>query len=438
MEAVRLVSFAELQKKIEKKEAVVSVVGLGYIGLPTALFYKKKGLSIIGIDTNEELISELREGKIRVKEEGLEELAREHLSEIKVDSSYDSLSQSDVFILCLPSPIDESGKPVTQFLENSLTDIAARVTKECLVLVESTVPVGTTDRLAKYFEKKSGKKLDKDFWFAHCPERVLLGSIVQEMNTNHRLAGGVTEKSTSLAVTFLGTVFSSRLIHPTSARVSETAKLAENASRDVSIAYANELAQICTTLSVDVMDVIALANLHPRVNILNPGLGVGGYCLPKDGWILVESTPDQEEDGVLIQAARKVNDSMPAHVSKRIRDVVLDLSLKPTVGLLGVSFKPNVSDTRNSPSLELITLLGATGMEVVVYDPLVNQEFGDRAVDSLNEMLQSCDIVVLGAAHDILVEELSAGNLRETVLVDPAGKVPNLSEKVRRYVGLSV
>ncbi len=181
-----------------------------------------------------------------------------------------------------------------------------------------------------------------------------------------------------------------------------------------------------------------MANLHPRVNILNPGLGVGGYCLPKDGWILVESTPDQEEDGVLIQAARKVNDSMPAHVSKRIRDVVLDLSLKPTVGLLGVSFKPNVSDTRNSPSLELITLLGATGMEVVVYDPLVNQEFGDRAVDSLNEMLQACDIVVLGAAHDILVEELSAGNLRETVLVDPAGKVPNLSEKVRRYVGLSV
>ncbi|MFQ5831073.1 MAG: nucleotide sugar dehydrogenase [Candidatus Thorarchaeota archaeon] len=438
MEAVRLGSYAELLKKIQRKEAVVSVVGLGYIGLPTALFYKKEGFSIMGIDTNEELVSELREGKIRVREEGLEEWAKEYLSEITVDSSYDNLSQIDVFILCLPSPIDESGKPVTQFLENSLSDIATRVTKECLMLVESTVPVGTTDRLAEYFEEKSGKKLDEDFWFAHCPERVLLGSIVQEMNTNHRLVGGVTEKSTSLAVSFLSTVFSSELIHPTSAMVSETAKLAENAFRDVGIAYANELAQICTELSIDVTEVIALANLHPRVNILNPGLGVGGYCLPKDGWILVESAPVQDNDGVLIQAAREINDSMPAHVSRRIRDVVLDLALKPTVGLLGVSFKPNVSDTRNSPSLELMKLLGATGMEVIVYDPLVHQEFGDRTAGSLSEILNSCDVVVLGAAHDVLVEELGQGDLRRTVLVDPAGKVPYLSEKVRRYVGLSL
>ncbi|MFW9800854.1 MAG: nucleotide sugar dehydrogenase, partial [Candidatus Thorarchaeota archaeon] len=307
-----------------------------------------------------------------------------------------------------------------------------------LVIVESTVPVGTTDRLARYFEKKSGKKLDKDFWFAHCPQRVLPGSIVQEMNDNHRLAGGVTEKSTSLALAFLGTVLAPELLHPTTARVSETAKLAENAFRDVSIAYANELAHICTALSIDVMEVIALANLHPRVNILSPGLGVGGYCLPKDGWILVQSAPGDSDEGVLIQAARQVNTGMPAHVSKRIRDAILDLSLKPTVGLLGVSFKPNVSDTRNSPSLELIKLLWATGIEVVVYDPLVDKEHGDRTVNSLSEILASCDILVLGAAHDVLIEELGARSLDETVLVDPAGKVPHLSDKVRRYVGLSI
>jgi UDP-N-acetyl-D-mannosaminuronic acid dehydrogenase len=258
------------------------------------------------------------------------------------------------------------------------------------------------------------------------------------MDTNHRLAGGVSELSTSLAVAFLKTVFNPELIHPTGARVSETAKLAENAFRDVGIAYANELAKVCTSLSIDVREVIELANLHPRVDILNPSLGVGGYCLPKDGWILVESVRQFDGDGVLIPAARQVNDSMPAHVSKRIRDMVLDLSLRSTVGILGVSFKPNVSDTRNSPSLELIKLLWSTGMEVIVYDPLVEQKVGDRKVDSIEEILQSCDIMVLGAAHDVLLKELHEMDLSEMVFVDPPGVAQNLEKQVRRYVGLSI
>ena len=214
------------------------------------------------------------------------------------------------------------------------------------------------------------------------------------------------------------------------------AKLAENAFRDVEIAYANELAKVCESLSVDVREVIELANLHPRVDILNPGLGVGGYCLPKDGWILVESV--RQFDGVLIPAARQVNDSMPAHVSKRIRDIVLDLSLKSTVGVLGVSYKPNVSDTRNSPSMELINLLWSTGIEVIVYDPLVEQKVGDRKVESIDEILQSCDIVVLGAAHDVLLNELQEKDLSKKVFVDPPGLARNLKTRVRKYVGLSI
>ncbi len=428
----------KLKKKIESKDAKVTIVGLGYIGLPTALFYRRSGLDITGIDTNEELVAELREGKIRVKEDGLERLAEEHLSGISLETSYEGIAESDVIVLCLPSPIDESSKPVTRYLENSVADIASRINKDCLVIVESTVPVGTTEHLSSLYAEISGKIPDKTFWFAHCPERVLPGRVVREMDTNHRLAGGVSEISTSLAVAFLKTIFEHELIHPTSAKVSETAKLAENAFRDVGVAYANELARFCTSLSIDVKEVIKLANLHPRVDILNPGLGVGGYCLPKDGWILVESVRNFDEDGVLIPAARQVNDSMPAHVSKRIRDVVLDLSLKSTVGILGVSFKPNVSDTRNSPSLDLIKLLWSTGIEVIVYDPLVEQMYGDRKAESLDEVLQSCDVVVLGAPHALLLEELREKDLSNVVFVDPPGAASELRGKVRKYLGLSI
>ncbi|TFG06949.1 nucleotide sugar dehydrogenase [Candidatus Thorarchaeota archaeon] len=433
-----MTAYEKLLKKIQDKTATIGVLGLGYIGLPTALFYKRAGFVIHGIDTNEELVAELREGKIRMKEEGLEQIAEEHLSKINLGTSYDEIGEIDVFVLCLPSPIDEQDKPVIRYLENSVRDIASRVNKECLLLVESTVPVGTTEKLAEIFSQVSEKKLDEDYWFAHCPERVLPGKVVEEMDTNHRLAGGVTTASTELAVAFLNTVFHAGLIHATSARASETAKLAENAFRDVNIAYANELAKFCAALEIDVMEVIHLANLHPRVEILNPGLGVGGYCLPKDGWILVESVRKLGEEGLLVQAARQVNDSMLAHVSKKIREMVLDMELRSTIGVLGLSFKPDVSDTRNSPALDLIKLLGSTGMEVVVYDPLVREKFGDRKAESLDELLGSCDVIVLGAAHQILKEELRSKNLTQKIFVDPHGTMVDIVTQVRKYVGLSI
>jgi UDP-N-acetyl-D-mannosaminuronic acid dehydrogenase len=186
------------------------------------------------------------------------------------------------------------------------------------------------------------------------------------------------------------------------------------------------------------MEVISLANLHPRVDILNPGLGVGGYCLHKDGWILVESARGLGGDGILIPAARQVNDSMPAHVSKRIRDIVRDQSLKQSVGVLGLSFKPDVSDTRNSPALDLIELLRASGLEVIVYDPIVYEEHGDRKVDSVKEILSSCDVLVLGSAHQILIDELRKTNLTGKVFVDPHGTMTEIKEKVEKYIGLSV
>ncbi|MFX1485186.1 MAG: nucleotide sugar dehydrogenase, partial [Promethearchaeota archaeon] len=326
--------YEDLLKKINRKKAKVAVIGLGYIGLPTAIFYAMRGLDVVGIDTNSDLVDELKIGRISIHEEGLSEIASEYLPKIKLQTTYDGVESADVCVLCLPSPIDEKGQPITRFLEDAVRDIGKRMKTGCLVLNESTVPVGTTQFLFELFSRVS--ELDnKEFWFAHCPERVLPGKVVEEMDTNHRLAGGTNEEATTLAMAFLQSVFRPELIHPTSSGISEAAKLAENAFRDVNISYANELAKLCTHMSIDVSEVIKLANLHPRVSILTPGLGVGGYCLPKDGWILVESARAKGGDAELIPAARSVNDSMPVHVAKRIHDEVLTRKVKATVGLLG-------------------------------------------------------------------------------------------------------
>jgi len=430
--------FSQLLERIEKKQTRVAIIGLGYIGLPTALFYRMRGQLVHGIDTNQELIDELRRGQIRVREESLERMAETHLGNISLDAHYDRTHEQDVFVLCLPTPIGENGKPVIHYLTNSVSDIAQRVERECLVIVESTVPVGTTEMLADLFAERGQGKLDDDFWVAHCPERALPGRIIDEMESNHRLAGGVTADSTELATAFLGTVFKPELVHSTTSRISETTKLAENTFRDVNIAFANELARLCTAMSVDVREVIPLANLHPRVSILNPGVGVGGYCLPKDGLILVDSARNRGMKSVLIPAAREVNDSMPSHVSKRIEDVLFDLGLKTTVGLVGLSFKPNISDTRNSPALSLIKLLGQRGIEVVTYDPLVEDHLGNRRVDSLEELLQSCKVLVVCTGHDVLLAELKESDLGDTVLVDPNGAIPQMKDAVREYIGLTV
>ena len=429
--------YDELLNKIRQKKANVSVIGLGYIGLPTALFYAMRKLTVRGVDTNAALVSGLKNGKIPIHEEGLSEIAKKQLPRIILQSNYNGLEDTDVFVLCLPSPIDEAGKPVVTFLENAVIDIAKRVNTGCLIINESTVPVGTTNKLSKLFARESQMSSD-EFWFAHCPERVLPGKVIEEMDTNHRLAGGINELSTSLATAFLQSVFEPELIHPTTADISEAAKLAENAFRDVNIAYANELAKMCASLEIDVSEVIELANLHPRVSILHPGIGVGGYCLPKDGWILVESARAKGGDAKLIPAARHVNDSMPLHVAQIIQSEVLKEKQRLTVGLLGLAFKENVSDTRNSPSVELLNILTSTDIDVAVFDPLVKESFGAKKAESLDDLLNSCKIITLCVGHQQIVTGLSSNNLSDKIFVDPRNMMPELKTKVKKYVGLTV
>jgi UDP-N-acetyl-D-mannosaminuronic acid dehydrogenase len=244
--------------------------------------------------------------------------------------------------------------------------------------------------------------------------------------------------STELATAFLSSVFGHELVHPSTARVAEIAKLAENAFRDVNVAFANELSKVCKSLGIDVNEVIALANLHPRVDILRPGIGVGGYCIPKDGWFLVESVRGDLIQPKLIPAAREVNDSMPAHVFEIIREMGLEgYSLKSEVGLIGLSFKPNVSDTRNSPSVELVRLLISAGMDVTAYDPYTEKDFGTKRAESLENLINTCHVIILSVGHDEVVEELHNLDLSEKVLLDPGNSAPELKSRVKRYIGLS-
>ncbi len=430
---------SELISRIQEKSAKVYVIGLGYIGLPTLLYYASNGINVGGLDINEAIVRNLESGIISMQEDGLEELAHKYIRDIPLKTAYSDVSDADICVLCLPSPIDKNKRAVNRYLERSVTELGRVLHKGGLILIESTVPVGTTDHLAALFAEQSGLKPDKDFWFAHCPERVLPGQVMHEIGSNSRLVGGVTSASTELATLFLSSIFSSDLIYPTTSNVSEAAKLAENAYRDVNIAYANELAKICTEMRIDVFEVIELANLHPRVEILSPGIGVGGYCLPKDGWLLIESLGKKQECTKLIPAARSVNDSMPSHVFERIRQINYEaLTHRHIVGVLGLSFKPNVSDTRNSPSVELIHLLIDAGFDVIVYDPFVEHDFGARRVESLDKILQLCEILVLSVGHDVVIDELRGMDLREKVFVDPGNVMPELRNHVKQYIGLSV
>jgi UDP-N-acetyl-D-mannosaminuronic acid dehydrogenase len=396
---------------------------LGYIGLPTALFYKKQGFRVVGIDTNQTLIDDLSRGIINIEEDGMDDLAEEFLGQIELYASYDNVRDGDVFVLCLPSPIDQDKKPVLGYLQESVMDLVKRAKKGVLILVESTVPVGTTYKLSQNFAKESGLQLDQDFWFAHTPERVLPGNMIHELITNHRIVGGVSEdrivggvseESTQLAVYLFESIFGPELVHSTNSMVSETAKLAENTYRDINLAYANELARLCKTLDIDVNEVIKLANFHPRVDILNPGIGVGGYCIPKDGWLLFNSVLEASEKPILIPTARRVNDSMPHHVYEIVKNSQA-ISLKTKIGILGLTYKPNVADTRSSPALELIQLFKTAGQDVYVYDPYINRDFGAIRAQTIDELLTSCEIIIVAVGHDKILKLLHSANLRDKI-----------------------
>jgi UDP-N-acetyl-D-mannosaminuronic acid dehydrogenase len=355
-------------------DSKICILGLGYIGLPTASILATHGFSVIGVDINEKVVQTLNSGGIHIYENGLQELVNEATCSGNLVAK--SIPEpADVFIIAVPTPITKLKGADLEAVKSASESIVPYLRRGNLVILESTVPPGTTRELVQPILERSGLQAGADFQLVHAPERVLPGQILRELVQNDRILGGITlesvERARSLYLSFV-----KGEIYMTDATSAEMVKLVENTFRDINIAFANELAQICDSLDINVWEIINLANRHPRVNILHPGPGVGGHCIPVDPWFIVEKTPDLAK---LINQSRQVNDSMTGYVCKKVLEFLSEIP-DPVVSVFGVTYKENVDDIRESPSLDIIHDLRDHGCVVQIHDPYV---FPDISIESV-------------------------------------------------------
>lgn len=394
----------KLIEKYRKRTAHIAVVGLGRVGLPTSAVFAGAGYQVIGVDVRGDVVQDVSLGTVNTNEQGLEELLQRVVGSGRLKASTESASvvkESDAVIVCVQTPIDDQRKPDLTYLKNACDEVAQGFSRGKLMVVVSTVPPRTMkDVVVKILEAKSGLKCGVDFWLAYCPERITPGKMLQELTTGNRIVGTFDRDSATIAVELLRTVTSGGL-SITDCGSAEVAKLAENTFRDVNIAFANELALICEDVSVDVKEVIRLANTHPRVRIHSPGCGVGGPCLIKDPYLLLSARVDNVKLGI-VEASRKMNDSMPSHtirlLVKALGQAGKDVK-NSKVAVLGVAYKGETDDATNSPVEQIIRELKKLGARVVVYDPFSKEEFGAKRTRDLWEAVQGADCLVTATAH---------------------------------------
>jgi UDP-N-acetyl-D-mannosaminuronic acid dehydrogenase len=371
----------------------VCVIGLGYIGLPTASMFATHGLRVTGVDINSHIIDVLNGGEIHIEEAGLRDVFREALlsGNLVVRCAPEPV---DVFIIAVPTPINPDKSADMRAVIHATESVVPHLRPGNLVVLESTSPPGTTTDLMKPILERSGLQAGKDFLLAYSPERVLPGQILKEMVENARVIGGIDARSAEAGCELYSAFVKGEIIL-TDATTAEMVKLMENTYRDVNIALANEFALIAETRGVDVWEAIAIANRHPRVKILRPGPGVGGHCIAVDPWFLVEAAPEQAR---LIRQARLVNDGMPEHVLEMVRHEVTG---KGTIAVLGLTFKADVDDTRESPAVEVARCLVEAGFEIRAFDPHVRDlpPLKGCLVSSLDEAIQGADAAVILVDH---------------------------------------
>jgi len=370
----------------------VSVIGLGYIGLPTAAILANHGVKVVGIDVNKKAIDTINQGKIHIVEPDLEAIVHSAVMSGKLKASL-TPEKAEVFIIAVPTPFKENHKPDLSYIEAAAKSIAPVLEKGNLVILESTSPVGTTEKLAEWLPKL-------DLHIAYCPERVLPGHILKEIVGNDRIIGGLTPECAEKAKQ-LYQIFVKGECLVTDARTAEMTKLTENSFRDVNIAFANELSLICDELNINVWELIKLANRHPRVKILQPGPGVGGHCIAVDPWFIVDSAPKLAR---LIKTSREVNDSKPHHVLAKVKEKISHLK-NPTVACLGLSFKADIDDIRESPSIEIVQELAKDkSTNLLVVEPHLETLPAQlnhphvKMVD-IHEALRDADLVILLVNH---------------------------------------
>lgn len=382
----------------------VTVLGLGYIGLPTAAMMAVAGHRVFGYDVNAGLRAKLRAGASHIAEAEVRELIVQALASERL-SIVDELAPADAYIICVPTPNAADGRPDLSYVQAASKAIAPLLRGGELVILESTVPPGTMDRTVVPALRAAGVDPDS-IYLAHCPERVIPGAIVRELKENSRIIGGRRPEDARRAKSLYGSFVEAELFE-TDTTTAELVKVVENTFRDVNIALANELAVLCEDLEVDAWEVIRLANKHPRVDILSPGPGVGGHCIPIDPQFLADAHPFATE---LIQTARRVNARMPNHIVRRVRDHVPS-GQRRKIALLGASYKADVDDSRESPSEKLVALFEEHDYETAVYDP-VARGFTHGLCPTLEAAVEGADAVVLVVGHRIFKD------------VDPAAIVP--------------
>lgn len=380
----------------DKKPTVV-VIGLGYIGLPTSLMMAVNGINVIGMDKNAELVKTLNSGVTTFKEKGLDELFSKALkSGIKFTTI---LPKNDLYIVSVPTPYDEYSKKVdASYVVSGVKEAIAACENKATIVVESTISPGTIDKYVRPLAIGTGK----DISFVHCPERIIPGNMVYELIHNNRTIGSDTKEAGELVKKFYSS-FCQGQITLTDIRTAEMSKVVENTFRDINIAFANELVKISEKAGLDVYEIIRIANMHPRVHILNPGPGVGGHCISIDPWFLVGDFP---EEAKLIHMARSINSEMPLFVLKKIISIARSKKIPTSrIGLYGITYKANVDDTRESPTLQLLHFQSECSDEsFICFDPWVKRKVVPNQVFDFAEFLNSVDMVVIMQPHQHIID----------------------------------
>ena len=415
----------------------ISVVGLGYIGLPTAAMIASKGKKVIGVDVNQHTVDTINAGKIHIVESKLEPLVKKAANDGFLEART-CPEPADAFIIAVPTPSlptednDSIPEPDLSYVKSAAVSVAKVLKKGDLVILESTSPVGATEQMSVWMaEERSDLTFPQthgegsDIRVAYCPERVLPGNVINELVENDRVIGGMTKECSNASIQLYKTFVKGNCV-VTNAKTAEMAKLTENSSRDVSIAFANELSIICDKLDIDVWELIKLANLHPRVNILQPGPGVGGHCIAVDPWFIVSKSPN---DSKLIHTARQVNDNKPQWVIEKVKLAVAEFlsanenkTIKDvTISCFGLAFKPNIDDLRGSPALEITKQLATLNFgKLLVVEPniidLPEVLQHDVQLVSINTALESSDVIVMLVGHSDFKNVIPHNALKKHVI----------------------
>ncbi|MBQ9183254.1 MAG: UDP-N-acetyl-D-mannosamine dehydrogenase [Neisseriaceae bacterium] len=416
------------------KFSKICVIGLGYIGLPTATVFAQHGVNVLGVDVNKHAVETINQGKIHIIEPDLEQAVAQTVAQGTLKAAM-TPETAEAFLVCVPTPFKGEHEPDLSYIQAACQSIAPVLQKGNLVVLESTSPVETTEQMAKWlaeyrpdlsFPQQKGE--DSDIRVAHCPERVLPGQVMRELIENDRIIGGLTNKCSQAAADLYRTFVKGECVI-TNARTAEMSKLTENSFRDVNIAFANELSIICDKLNIDVWELIALANRHPRVNILQPGCGVGGHCIAVDPWFIVHKTPDLAQ---IIHTARLVNDHKPQWVINKVNEAIIAASQKTGKGVadikiacLGLAFKADIDDLRESPALKITAQLADKyPNQVWAVEPNVTalpQKLLDKNIElvALDIALQQADVLVLLVEH----KEFKSASIANSnaVVVDTKG-----------------